>query len=89
MPTTIEAIYEQGILRLSRPIDLADGTRVEVVVIAPHAPPAPVRPSEPGPRRKGPAEIMAEIAAMPMESSPDGFSGEDHDRVLYGGDEPR
>jgi hypothetical protein len=27
---------------------------------------------------------MSEIAAMPMESSPDGFSGEDHDQVLYG-----
>jgi hypothetical protein len=32
---------------------------------------------------------MSEIAAMPMESSPDGFSGEDPDRVLYRGDEPR
>ena len=28
MPTTtIEAVYEQGVLRLSRPIDLAEGTR--------------------------------------------------------------
>ncbi len=32
--------------------------------------------------------IMSDIAAMPMESSPDGFSGEDQDQVLYGGDEP-
>jgi len=29
-----------------------------------------------------PAEIISEIAAMPMESSPDGFSGEDHGQVL-------
>jgi hypothetical protein len=48
-----------------------------------------VMPRESGPGKRTPAEIMAEIAAMPMESSPDGFSGEDHDRVLYGGDEPR
>jgi len=25
---------------------------------------------------------MSDIAAMPMESSPGGFSGEDHDQVL-------
>ena len=42
-----------------------------------------------GPRKKTPAEIMSDIAVMPMESSPGGFSGEDHDQVLYGGDEPR
>jgi predicted DNA-binding antitoxin AbrB/MazE fold protein len=85
--TTIEAVYEQGVFRLSRPIDLADGTRVDLIVIASH--PAELLPGEPVPGKKTPAEIMAEIAAMPMESSPDGFSGEDHDRILYGGDQPR
>ena len=89
MSTTIEAIYEQGVLRLSRPIDLADGTRVDVIVIASHTTLTPVMPGESGPGKRTPAEIMSEIAAMPMESSPDGFSGEDHDRILYGGDEPR
>src|SRR5271157_1384917 len=89
MSTTIEAVYEQGVLRLSRPIDLADGTRVDVIVIASHPERRPVKPDEPGPRKKTPAEIMSDIAARPMESSPDGFSGEDHDQVLYGGDEPR
>jgi predicted DNA-binding antitoxin AbrB/MazE fold protein len=89
MSTMIEAVYEQGVLRLSRPIDLADGTRVDVIVVASHPALTPVMPEEPGPRKKTPAEILSEIAAMPMESSPDGFSGEDHDQVLYGRDEPR
>ncbi|MGZ3384149.1 MAG: antitoxin family protein [Isosphaeraceae bacterium] len=84
MSTTIEALYEQGVPRLSRPIDLADGTQVNVIVIASHPALTPVIPDEPGPRKKTSAEIMSEIAAMPMESSPDGFSGEDHDQVLYG-----
>ena len=84
MSTTIEAVYEQGVLRLSRPIDLADGTRVNVIVIASHPALTPVIPDEPGPRKKTSAEIMSEIAAMPMKSGPDGFSGEDHDQVLYG-----
>jgi hypothetical protein len=30
-----------------------------------------------------PAEILAEIAALPMENS-EGFSGRDHDQILYG-----
>ena len=50
---------------------------VDVIVIASHPALTPVIPDEPGPRKKTPAEIMSEIAAMPMESSPDGFSGED------------
>ena len=36
----------------------------------------------PDPRRA--AEIMAVIAAMPLESGGESFSGEDHDRILYG-----
>lgn len=30
------------------------------------------------------ARWIAEIAALPMESPDDGFSGRDHDTVLYG-----
>jgi predicted DNA-binding antitoxin AbrB/MazE fold protein len=85
MSTTIEAVYERGVLRPSRPIDLAEGTRVEVIVIARR----PAGASGPAPGKRTPAEILAEVAAMPMESSPEGFSGEDHDEILYGGDEPR
>jgi len=62
MSTTIEAVYEQGVLRLSRPIDLADGTRVDVIVIASHPALTPVMPDEPGPRKRTPAETMSDIA---------------------------
>ncbi len=81
----IEAVYQDGVLRPSRPIDLAEGTRVEIIVIP--------RMSSPGPERPTPAEVAARIAAMPLQSSPEGFSGEDHDAFLYGhgaeGDDPR
>jgi len=73
MTITIEAVYEQGVLRLSQPIPLAEGTRVEVTVIS----------TEDKPKNKTPGEILAEIAAMPLEVSNDEFSGRDHDRVLY------
>lgn len=42
---------------------------------------APEKVSEP---QKTPAEILAEIAALTMEGKQDGFSGRDHDKVLYG-----
>ena len=32
MTTTLEATYEKGVLRLSEPIPLAEGTRVQVTV---------------------------------------------------------
>jgi predicted DNA-binding antitoxin AbrB/MazE fold protein len=83
--TTVEAIYEQGVLRLEHPIALAEGTRVRVVVI-----PEPSRaetPGEPGSRKRTPAEIIAEIAAMAMESDDEPTDvARNHDKYLYGWD---
>lgn len=72
----IDAVYEGGVLRPNRPIDLADGARVEIIVI-PRAP-------SPGLGAPTPAEVASRIAAMPLQSPLDGFSGEDHDAILYG-----
>lgn len=35
MTTTVKAIYERGALRLTEPIELQEGTRVDVIVITP------------------------------------------------------
>ena len=79
MSTTVEAIYENGVLRPSRPLDLAEGTPVEVIVI-PRSP-----QPQPRPGKRSPAEIIAEIAAMAVESTDTGgLSGRDHDKILYG-----
>jgi len=74
MTTTVEAIYEQGVLRLIQPLSLAEGTRVAVMVIT-QGPPAEGRT---------PADILATIAALPMEAGGVEFSGRDHDKILYG-----
>lgn len=37
-------------------------------------------------KQKTPAEILSEIAALPLEGKTDKFSGRDHDRILYGED---
>ncbi|MBI3946897.1 MAG: antitoxin family protein [Armatimonadetes bacterium] len=79
MTTTVDAIYEQGVLRPAQPIALPEGARVQVIVIA----------GRTGAAAPSPAEILAEIAALPVGGPADGFAGRDHDRLLYGGREGR
>ena len=74
MTTLVEAIYEHGVLRLMQPIDLAEGTRVEVIVAA--------KDSAAG--QATPADILASIAALPLAADGEEFSGRDHDAILYG-----
>ena len=74
MTTTVEAIYEQGVLRLIQPLSLAEGTRVDIIVMT----------REPTAEGRTPADILAAIAAMPMEVGGEEFSGRDHDKILYG-----
>lgn len=68
------AVYEKGILRPRQPITLPEGVEVEISVTLPHAASGP----------KNVAEVLAAIAAMPVEADDQSFSGSDHDKVLYG-----
>lgn len=74
MTTQIEAVFEHGVLRPLHPITLAEGEVVEIILL---------KRTE-GPVKKKTAELLAEIAALTVESPADGFSGSDHDAVLYG-----
>jgi len=73
MTKEIEAVYEQGLIRPLQPLDLPEGSRLDVIVIT-H--------EEPRTTNKA-AEMIAEIAALPMEGSTDEFSGRKHDSILY------
>jgi predicted DNA-binding antitoxin AbrB/MazE fold protein len=82
MPAPLEAIYEHGVLRLTRPIDLAEGTRVEVIVI-----PQPMEPSgtpETPPRQRTVTEFLDELASMAIPGDGPTNDALDHDRILYG-----
>jgi predicted DNA-binding antitoxin AbrB/MazE fold protein len=68
MSYAVGAIHENGVLRLTQPIDLAEGAAVEVIVVP------RVTPGKPTP-----AEICAEIAAMKEESRAENVTGRDHD----------
>ena len=70
---TLEAVYEGGVLRLTQPIDLPEGTRVEITLTK----------SGSNFQQKTPADILGAIASLPLEGNKDKFSGRDHDKVLY------
>jgi predicted DNA-binding antitoxin AbrB/MazE fold protein len=78
MSTTIEAIYEHGVLRLTKPISLPEGAIVEVTIVMPDSAQGKARPSE----------ILSTIASLPLEGDGAAFSGQDHDQALYGKEEP-
>jgi len=79
MTHRITAVVEQGRLRPTVPLNLPEGTEVEVVIV----PAAPPEPPKPQPTPESVRAAVAKIAALPMEPGPD-FSGRDHDRILYG-----
>lgn len=74
MSKTISAIYENGVLRPEKPLEVSEGAKVEIIIVV----------SENKKRQKSPAELLAEIAALPLEAKGEKFSGRDHDRILYG-----
>ena len=68
METTIAAIYEKGLLRPLEPLDLNEGTRVNIVVVDSAA---------------AAFAQLAAIAALPLEIERDEAAARDHDRYLY------
>ncbi len=57
MTKTIEAVYERGVLRPLEPLHLPEGARLDIILVT---------DDEAGARRR-PADILAEIAALPTE----------------------
>lgn len=74
MSQTISAVYENGTLILDEPLAISEGVKVEIIALSPKN----------NVQEKSPAELLAEITALPMEGKTDKFSGSDHDKILYG-----
>jgi len=74
MTTRFTAIFEDGLLRPTEPVSFEEGTEVDVIVV----------PSATKFNGRRANEILAEIAALPMESGGREFAGRDHDQILYG-----
>lgn len=76
MSKQIQAVYERGVIRPLEPVALTEGEELDVVLL----------PRQQH-KQKNPAQVLAEIASLPVEGKQDSFSGADHDRVLYVEDE--
>ncbi|HEY8747585.1 MAG TPA: antitoxin family protein [Tepidisphaeraceae bacterium] len=74
MTNRFQAVFENGVFRPVEVVTLKEGTRVEVISTneTPLKPPGPL------------VEAIERIAAMPLQGPRDGFSGANHDDVLYG-----
>ena len=73
MTKEIEAVYEQGMIRPLQPLELPEGARLDLIVI-----------THEEPKTNGnTAEMLAEIAALPLEGANDAFAGREHDSILY------
>lgn len=85
MSQIFTAIFDAGVFRPLRPVDLADGTTVQVLVLAAAADESTELPAAELARRQAQIEDMVtEIEQLPIEEPDDGFSGSNHDRFLYG-----
>lgn len=69
----IEAVYEHGVIRPLQPLELPEGSHLDLIVIT----------HEQKQTNGNVAQIIAEIAALPLEGSDDAFAGRDHDSILY------
>ena len=72
MSQQIQAVYENGVIRPLEPVRLAEGEKLDVILISRQAR---------SPRNA--AQILADIAKLPIEGKTDEFSGEHHDQILY------
>jgi predicted DNA-binding antitoxin AbrB/MazE fold protein len=86
MSRIIPAIFDSGVFRPLQPVDLAQGTPVDVQVPAasPREAAAELSPEELARQRAAIEQFIAEMEALPDEGPDDGFSGRDHDKILYG-----
>lgn len=79
--TTIEAFFDHGVFRPVTPIEVPEGTRVEIVIDAPSAPISSAA-------ERAAIELNRRLSAAAAHAggpeTNDGLGGKDHDHILYG-----
>lgn len=86
MTHTIPAIFNAGVFRPLEPVEIVEGTQVEIQVSLPNdAAVGELTPEELARQQAAVEDLLVEVESLPIEEPDDGFSGRDHDRLLYGG----
>ena len=86
MTMTIDAVYESGVFRPLRPMELPEGEQVKLTVDA-VAVQSLNRDELTEEEIQARLKIVQAIIAMPMEAGGQEFAGTDHDKILYGSPE--
>ncbi len=77
MSQLIPAIFDSGVFRPLAPVDLPEGTRVEIAISS-NVDAAPAYDKDRW------MKFIEDMEAIPDDSPADGFSNRDHDRLIYG-----
>lgn len=77
MQQHIQAVYEAGVLKPLEPLELVEHEVVSLVV---ERADGVARQEAPGDF----VDFVEELSRLPHAPAQDGFSGADHDRILYG-----
>jgi predicted DNA-binding antitoxin AbrB/MazE fold protein len=85
MELPIQAIFENGVFRPLGEVALPDHLRVVLRIENGEAATFNDETEAAARRKRAMAELDAELERLPDESSDDGLSSADHDRILYGG----
>ena len=81
MTRSIPAVYDAGVFRPLEPVDLAQGTHVELKLELATAPGATVLADE---TKKSWNEYLDRMESLPDNLPDDGLTNRDHDRIIYG-----
>ena len=71
MTTKVHAVFRNGAFLPATPVPVAEGAEVELTVTSTDS-------------NESIADALEEISRLPEEGPADGFSGADHDQILYG-----
>ena len=82
MSRTFSAIFDAGVFRPLEPINLADGTQVELHL---HIPGTSVPDATDPDAKNAWCDFVDRMETLPDNSPADGLSNRDHDRIIYGG----
>jgi predicted DNA-binding antitoxin AbrB/MazE fold protein len=82
MSRTIPAIFDAGVFRPLEPVDLAQGTQVELQLQVSSPPISDVVDEE---TRRAWQAYLDRMESLPDMSPGDGLTNRDHDKILYGG----
>jgi predicted DNA-binding antitoxin AbrB/MazE fold protein len=85
MEHLIPAVFDSGVFRPLEPVELAEGTQVHVQVPqVTHDATSELSAEELAGQQAAIKAFLTRMASLPCEGPDDGFSGRDHDKILYG-----